>query len=623
MNLHSYAFIFYILQRKMATGPGAYETMWNELGEDAYDIIVERLLKSQRDCKRVVQYIQARSAMADHQAKSFVDLNAHVALGEDLTTRRVWNVMSGSNQDISGKYTEFAVSLRALSAKMNQFANAYKHRLGIFFKRKDNADKVRHETLKGKSKTVVGIPIKKTKKKTGSSMVLDKMKKMRDKLREAESMLQKHRSENLKHSVSSSLLSSHPLRKAETSRDKSLQQKMAKVSKIKNDIKAANSERSALEHREKMAMEKFNHEMVEVLKGMEHLELLRMHTQKEVLQDMFACDKTLRTGIEESSATVFDQINQISPANDLNAFQKNNCQDKNVPRWNQLSGNISVLTNDFYTCDPNEKESAKKLVDAQVQARLDEFEKRVEKLVFPNGRSSIGGEAWKSSKDQPQYMDIKRDLAKKFGVYYFKTHKSVVEKYLKLFYDGQENAVISTPRAETPQPDPTPEDKTVEENESQPTNNVGRKSRAPPPGMIKKVHSLETAPRVRSTPPPVPEHLRKKASVDSPKVEELKRAPSWRPCLDATGRVYYHNVKSGETSWSLPEGAEVSASVNEATVSEDLTDATMGEMPAAGSTAGGWTVYLDEATQRLYFHNAKEGTSMWHLPEGLSMSDFS
>ena len=68
---------------------------------------------------------------------------------------------------------------------------------------------------------------------------------------------------------------------------------------------------------------------------------------------------------------------------------------------------------------------------------------------------------------------------------------------------------------------------------------------------------------------------------------------------EGSGRTYYHNTDTNETSWTKPEGFG------------DDVDALM----AAGD-AGDWQEVHDEASGRTYYFNKSTNESSWTKPPG-------
>lgn len=65
----------------------------------------------------------------------------------------------------------------------------------------------------------------------------------------------------------------------------------------------------------------------------------------------------------------------------------------------------------------------------------------------------------------------------------------------------------------------------------------------------------------------------------------------------ASGRSYFHNVKTGETQWEIP-GASLMAKL---------------DLDGDGKVDDEWTEHTDPVSSRRYFHNAKTGETVWEL----------
>ena len=79
----------------------------------------------------------------------------------------------------------------------------------------------------------------------------------------------------------------------------------------------------------------------------------------------------------------------------------------------------------------------------------------------------------------------------------------------------------------------------------------------------------------------------------------------------SSGRVFYQNTQTGESSWTKPDETNVVAadSSSSAVASAARSNA------AAGNPLGDWIERLDPSTNRAYYQNIKTGESSWTPPQ--------
>ena len=70
--------------------------------------------------------------------------------------------------------------------------------------------------------------------------------------------------------------------------------------------------------------------------------------------------------------------------------------------------------------------------------------------------------------------------------------------------------------------------------------------------------------------------------------------PGWSQAVDpASGRTYYVNANTGETSWETPGG---------------------GGAPAPPSLPAGWQSAVDPSSGKTYYVNSMTGQTSWEMP---------
>merc|ERR1711865_66501 len=85
-----------------------------------------------------------------------------------------------------------------------------------------------------------------------------------------------------------------------------------------------------------------------------------------------------------------------------------------------------------------------------------------------------------------------------------------------------------------------------------------------------------------------------------------KRSSSFRAIKhEETGQEYYHNDETGETAWTLPEGAEVVVQNQEMQPSGGM-----------GKKKLSFRAVKHEKSGQDYYHNEETGETAWTLPEG-------
>lgn len=70
---------------------------------------------------------------------------------------------------------------------------------------------------------------------------------------------------------------------------------------------------------------------------------------------------------------------------------------------------------------------------------------------------------------------------------------------------------------------------------------------------------------------------------------------------DGSGATYYYNARTGESSWSEPEGFVASAALK----------------PPR------WRRVTDESSGRVYYYDEANGVTQWEAPEGADVLDAS
>ena len=76
------------------------------------------------------------------------------------------------------------------------------------------------------------------------------------------------------------------------------------------------------------------------------------------------------------------------------------------------------------------------------------------------------------------------------------------------------------------------------------------------------------------------------------------------------GRTYYSNTKSGEVSWTLPEGANLASSSEQSPESVPNTLNPVSEQQ--------WQKHVAQ-DGRTYYSNTKSGEVSWTLPKGANL----
>ena len=83
-------------------------------------------------------------------------------------------------------------------------------------------------------------------------------------------------------------------------------------------------------------------------------------------------------------------------------------------------------------------------------------------------------------------------------------------------------------------------------------------------------------------------------TLPAPAAQVVPLLPGWAARNhDETGRVYYHHVDSGETSWTLP---------------------TASASPTVAALPAGWVEHLHAEQNRPYYHHAERGETSWVRP---------
>jgi hypothetical protein len=104
----------------------------------------------------------------------------------------------------------------------------------------------------------------------------------------------------------------------------------------------------------------------------------------------------------------------------------------------------------------------------------------------------------------------------------------------------------------------------------------------------------------------------------------LKRANSFSKLQDpTTGADYYHNVETGETAWTLPEGAELiddekkkpkrNSKKKEETVNIELGLVSSDKNTKRKKTRR-FSKMRDDTTGKDYYHNTEDNTTSWEAP---------
>jgi len=97
-------------------------------------------------------------------------------------------------------------------------------------------------------------------------------------------------------------------------------------------------------------------------------------------------------------------------------------------------------------------------------------------------------------------------------------------------------------------------------------------------------------------------------------------ASSWAQYQDeASGRAYWYNAATGESSWENPAAAAAAPAPAPAAAPAEAVQASATQfiavtVQAAPAKQKGWSKYHDEATGRAYWYNALTGASTWENP---------
>jgi len=94
---------------------------------------------------------------------------------------------------------------------------------------------------------------------------------------------------------------------------------------------------------------------------------------------------------------------------------------------------------------------------------------------------------------------------------------------------------------------------------------------------------------------------------EDPTAEAAGPQAHWERYVDSsTSKSYYFNPTTNETQWTAPEDRDAAA-VNSSR-------ATLSAPRAAADAAGTWQEFLDEASGQMYYFNIKTGECSWELP---------
>ena len=89
------------------------------------------------------------------------------------------------------------------------------------------------------------------------------------------------------------------------------------------------------------------------------------------------------------------------------------------------------------------------------------------------------------------------------------------------------------------------------------------------------------------------------------------------------GHTYYFNAATGETSWTLPDGAAVAAEQDLSSggdVSEVSDFSASGNDNEDATARGGWTQHMTPEGVPYYYHEAS-GESQWDMPEAFQAAE--
>ena len=97
-----------------------------------------------------------------------------------------------------------------------------------------------------------------------------------------------------------------------------------------------------------------------------------------------------------------------------------------------------------------------------------------------------------------------------------------------------------------------------------------------------------------------------------------KLAPEWDRHVDpSSGKEYYSNVTTGETSWEFPPALQSSSNGNDgelSNVSNPLAVDPEGRNNIVNENFEDWESHVDEDSQRTFYYNKKTGETRWDKP---------